>query len=154
MSPNTIKSERTSNVASFAIVPRPEQRRLKWKALVWLALPLTLAAGCASDPSRPAVVNYSPDTPAPSVGPASERQAADRVIGKEIYDMCMADKKIHSSMWASVDQGVVTLHGRLPNGAERQRIIDRITGLPGVNQVNYITGDVAPTAAQIAGDGE
>ncbi len=79
----------------------------------------------------------------------SDRQAANIVISREIYELWMADARINSSVWTSVDDGVVTLGGTLPYGVERQRIGDRIRELPGVNQVKDEVGEGRPTPPQV-----
>lgn len=151
MSTNFISSDRTSDVARFAVAPGPGHRLLKCKTMLWLALPITLAAGCASGPSRPVA---STEAQAPAVTLLSERQAANVVVGREIFDMMMADRNINYSLSASlnngvVNNGVVTLGGTSSSKVERQRIVDRMWELAGVTQVKDELGrDLAPTTAQ------
>jgi hypothetical protein len=52
MSTNSISSDRTSSVARFTGAASAGHRLLILKALLWLALPLALAVGCASAPNR------------------------------------------------------------------------------------------------------
>jgi hypothetical protein len=53
MSTNPISSDRTSSVARFTGAAGAGHRMLVLKTLLWLALPLALAVGCASAPNRP-----------------------------------------------------------------------------------------------------
>jgi hypothetical protein len=110
----------------------------KCRTLLLLALPLTLAAGCASNPSS----SYFTDTPAPIVASISTQQTANRVIANEIYAMYLTNGNFAYTMVASVNGGVVTLQGPItytgqqrPDRVERQRIDDGITKLATVNKV-------------------
>lgn len=103
-----------------------------------LALPLTLAAGCASNPSS----SYFTDTPVPIMASASAQQTANRIIANEIYAMYLTNGNFAYTMVASVNGGVVILQGpitytgqRYPDRVERQKIDDGITKLASVNQV-------------------
>ena len=80
---------------------------------------------------------------------ASESHAVNRVVGREIFDMFMADAGINYNLGATVNNaGLVTLNGTSSNGVERQRVVDRMWELDGVNQVKNAQGvDVAPTPA-------
>jgi len=86
------------------------------------------------------------------VTPVSARHGANVILGRELYELFMTDMRINSSVWTSVDDGVVTLGGTLPNGVERQRITDRIRELAGVNQVKDGPTDVTPAVALSARD--
>src|ERR1700689_3458931 len=83
----------------------------KCKMLLCLALPLTVAAGYASDSNRPLNTVSFIDAPVPIVAPVSARQAADIAINKEVFDMFMADTSINYNMSATVHNGVVTIVG-------------------------------------------
>jgi hypothetical protein len=144
MSTNFKSTNRTSDVAKFGLAPGPGQGLLHRKTLLWLALPLALAAGCASDPSRSTVAFSGPA--APIVAPGSEREAANQAVGNEIFNLFMTDTSINYLLRASVDNGVVTLIGASSNRLERQRVVDRVWELAGVNQVKDELGvDLAPT---------
>jgi hypothetical protein len=52
MSTSSMSSDRTSNVARYAGAANAGHRLAILKTLLWLALPLTLAVGCASAPNR------------------------------------------------------------------------------------------------------
>jgi hypothetical protein len=84
--------------------------------------------------------------------PVSVGQTANWAVGHEIYELFIADAKINSSVWTSVDNGVVTLGGTLPSGVERRRITDRIRELAGVNQVKDGPNDATPALALSARD--
>ena len=139
MSKNLARSERTSEIAGFNL----------YKTLLWLALPLTLAAGCASGPSR-STARFT-DLPAPRIEPASESRTANMVVGREIFDLFVADTRIDYCLSAGVDDGVVTLSGTSPFRVERQRVTDRIWELAGVTQVRDERGNAAQTLAQGTG---
>ena len=137
----------TRNRTSKPRVPAVALGRHRWltgcQGLLWLALPLTLAVGCASGPRRP--VKFS-NVPAPAVRPLSEGQTADWSVAHEIYEMFLADREYQYPLRASVYNGVVTLHGTSFDGHERQRLVDEIWDLEGVNQVKNRHGvDVQPT---------
>lgn len=153
MSKHSTISDRISDVTKFSSAPGSGYGLLKCKTLLWLALPLTLAVGCASGPSRSAAVYNSAYVPAPTITPVSAQSTSNALVSREIYAMWMADTQInYSTLWASVDDGVVTLRGTLPNGAERQRLNDRISELAGVTQVKNEVGDGPPTQLQTTRD--
>jgi len=153
MSKTPSNSDRTPDVVRYTVAPGSGHRLLEWKPLLWLALPLTLAVGCASGPGRSASAYHPTPTPVPMAAPVSERQAANVIISREIYAMWMADTQInYGTLWASVDDGVVTLRGTLPSGVERQRLNDRISELAGVTQVKNEVGDGPPTPPQTTRD--
>jgi hypothetical protein len=150
MSTNSTNSDGITDAAGFAVAPGPGRRLLKCKALLWLALPLTLAVGCASNPNRAAVTdNFFTDAPSPAATTFSESQAVNRVVGREIFNMFLADKNINYSLMATVNNdGAVTLSGASFDGTERQRVVDRMWELDGVNQVKNEQGvNLAPTPA-------
>ncbi len=150
MSKNSTNSDRTTNAAGFTVAPGSGHRLLKCKTLLWLALPLTLAAGCASNPNRAAVAdNFFTDAPTPVAMTFSESHAVNRVVGREIFNMFLADTNINYNLGATVNNaGLVTLNGGSSDGVERQRVVDRMWELDGVNQVKNEKGvDLAPTPA-------
>ncbi len=63
MSTNSITSDRTSKAAKSTDAAGTGHRLPIFKALLWLALPLTLAVGCASTPNR-SVANADFQSPA------------------------------------------------------------------------------------------
>jgi hypothetical protein len=127
--------------------------------LLWLALPLTFAAGCASNPNRAAVADkFFTDYPAPVATPVSQSEAANRVIEREIFSVLMADTSTGQSMGSSVNAGVATvtmwpterewMDGSSFDVVERQLIIDQVWKLDGVTQVNDGMGvDLVATPA-------
>jgi hypothetical protein len=151
MTTRSTDSNRTSDFTRFSDAPGAGPGLPRCKALLWLGLPLALAAGCASNPSRSPVASNYTEIQTIAGAPVSERRTANLTAGHEIYELFMTDMRINS-MSATVDEGVVTLHGTRPNGIERQSINDRILELPGVNQVKDELGGVTPTLAQSAGD--
>src|ERR1700689_867382 len=110
----------------------------KCRILLCLVLPLTFAAGCASNPAN----SYFNHAPAPIMASASRQQAANQVIGIEIYEAYLTDTNFAYTMVASINKGVVTLQGPIsyggeqkPDRMERQGIDNRIWNMDGVNQV-------------------
>ena len=146
MSTNSLRN------AGTTAAPGPGHWLTKCKMLLWLALPLTLAAGCASNPNRAAVAdNFFTDYPVPTATPVSQSEAANRVIAREMFFMFIADTSTNMSMSASVNGGVVTLGGDSFDGVERQSIVDQTWGLAGVIQVKDDLGvDLPPTPKAIA----
>jgi len=118
----------------------------KCKMLLCLALPLSLTAGYASDASPPAAAATFIDAPAPIVQPVSASQAADSALNYEIFRMVLADSDINYNLAASVNEGVVTLGVTSSDGIERQRVVNEIWELRGVNQVTDASGVITPQA--------
>lgn len=145
MKTNSIHSDRNSNISKFS--PAPGHGLLKCKMLLCLALPLTLAVGYASDLYQPAVADNF--TPVAVVAPVSARVAANKIVGHEIFEMFMADKSLNY-LSASVNNGVVTLRGTVPNEAERQKIDDQMRELAGVNQVKDELADLSSPLPAVA----
>ena len=137
--------------AGTTAAPLPGHRLPKCKMLLWLALPFTLGVGCAFGPGSSAVADeFFTDFPAPVVAAVSARQAANVVVGNEIFYMFLADTSTDCSLTAMVDKGVVTLGGVSFVGVERQSIIDQTWELAGVNQVqNELGVDLVPTPAKV-----
>lgn len=145
MSKHIIGNDRISTTSNTARTAAGLLRRLLIrKPLLGFALPLTLLVGCASGPHGPA--GYTELGP-PLAPPAlTALQTEDRVIAHEIFRMILADKGINYALSASVHNGAVSLSGTSSDGAERQRIVDGMWGLAGVNQVKNEQGvNVAPT---------
>jgi osmotically-inducible protein OsmY len=113
---------------------------LKCKTLLWLAL----ALGCVSGYSQSAIDHQTSASTADS-----ERRMANRVVGHEIFEMMVADKSLNY-MSASVNDGVVTLRGTVPNEIERKRINDRMLELAGVNHVQDELADLSSPYPAIA----
>jgi len=126
--------------------------------LLWLALPLTLAAGCVSDPNRSSNTSYFNDTPAPIAATVTRSEAADRVVESEMFYMLLTNTSSGQDMGAYVNKGVASVtmwstNAERMDGAtfdviERQKIVDQTWGLAGVIQVNDGLGvNLAPTPA-------
>jgi hypothetical protein len=118
----------------------------KCKMLLCLALPLTVAAGYASDSNRPLDTTSFIDCPAPIVAPVSKSQAADSAINREIFRMVLADKNINYDLTATVKDGEVTLAVTSTDGTERQRVVNEIWELHGVDQVKNELGVNTPSS--------
>jgi hypothetical protein len=155
MQTKSICSDRTSQAARFTVAPSPG---LKCRTLLWLALPLALTAGYAADPNWSAIGNGETRAPAPIAASVSDRQAADNVINREIFEMYLTDSSFRFSRVITVNDGVVTLYSPMnnnveaqPDSAQQQKINDKIMALPGVNQVIFRQqsehGNVASTPA-------
>jgi hypothetical protein len=112
---------------------------IKNKMLLCLALPLTLVAGCASNPRGASAISYINGGPAPMVAPVSEQRTANEIIGNEVFNNFMADTNIDYNLSASVNEGMVTLVSTSTNRLERQRIVNQVGALVGVNQVNNVS---------------
>lgn len=135
------------------------------KNLIWMAVPLGLAVGCAANrPSSEVAYGPAPDvmlTPtshepeqriytstAPntettvSVGAAAPTGASPQAweIAQEIQQKLLADKTLApmgSSVIAEVSKdGAVTLRGNVRSKSEEQRVHDSVAQLPGVQSVN------------------
>jgi hypothetical protein len=140
MSTNSMLNAGNSNAVSFIPARKPGCRLLKCKTLLWLALPLTLAVGCASSPG-PAPVAYD-SIPAPVIKTYAQRHAVDRVVGREIFYIFLTDTSTNQSMFAAVnDAGVVVLGDTTSDGVERQGVVDQVWELAGVTQVKDESGD-------------
>jgi hypothetical protein len=111
----------------------------KCRALLLLALPLTFAAGCASNPAN----SYFTDKPTPIIASASKQQMANQAVAHEIYAVYLTNRNFAYTMVAAVNnEGTVTLQGPIPysdeqnpDRVERQRIDSGILELASVNQV-------------------
>lgn len=121
----------------------------KCKLLLCLALPLTVAAGHASDSNRSLDTTTFIDFPAPLVATASARQSADSVINREIFRMALADQDINYNLYATVKDGLVTLDVTSSDGTERQRVVNEIWELRGVNQVKNELGVNTPSTKTV-----
>ena len=152
MSTNSINSNGTTNAARSTVAPGSGHWLPKCRTLLWLALPLTLAVGCASNPNRSAVPGNSfTDNPAPAAPAVSQQEPANVAVGREIFRMFLADTSANCSLSASANQGVVTLGGASFTGVERQSIVDQTWALAGVTQVRDEKGvDLTPTPASKA----
>jgi len=117
----------------------------KCKILLCLALPLTVAAGHASDSSRSLDTTTFIDSPAPLVATASAQQSADSAINREIFRMVLADRDINYNLSSTVKDGLVTLDVTSADGTERQRVINEIWELHGVDQVKNELGVNMPS---------
>lgn len=117
----------------------------KCAILLCLALPLTVAAGYASDSNRSLDTTTFIDFPAPLVATATARQTADSVINREIFSMVLADKDINFNLSATVKDGLVTLDVTSSDGTERQRVVNEIWELRGVDQVKNELGVNMPS---------
>ena len=129
------------------------------KNIVWLGVPLLLAAGCAEN-RRDASVSYSPAlTESQSVTPTSDRDvfraypdtqssigfrspppganSQDWQLAEEIRGLLTSQRKLgQAQMVAVVNNGVVTLKGGVRNDRERARLREEIARLPGVQRVD------------------
>jgi osmotically-inducible protein OsmY len=118
--------------------------------LLCLALPLTVAAGLASDSNRSLDTTTYIDSPATIVAPVTKSLSADSVINREIFRMVLADRDINYNLSATVKDGLVTLDVTSADGTERQRVINEIWELRGVDQVkNELGVNMPPTVSEI-----
>lgn len=118
----------------------------KCKMLLCLALPLTLAAAYASDTNLPPATASFIAAPASIVQPVSARRTANLVVGKEMFALFMAETNNTYNLSSSVNNGVVTLVCTSSDGMERQRIVNEVWQLHGVDQVTDESGVSTPQA--------
>jgi hypothetical protein len=132
-------------------------KKRNWKYLLWTALPLALAAGCAhNERSSSVAVNpfqnsslpptsdtaqqqvYSGDmAPTGQYAPPAGASAADWTLAEKIRGMLSADPKLtRAPVAAVVNNGVVTLRGYVHNERQRERVKAAVASVPGVTQVN------------------
>jgi hypothetical protein len=131
-------------------------KKRAWKYIVCFAFPLALAAGCAHDHSSIAnsgtdyTTTFAPtsDTSAQRVYPADNSPigqyapppgapADDWTLAEQVRALLTSDKKLaREPMAATVNKGVVTLNGYVPNERSRERIEQAIAALPGVTHVD------------------
>jgi len=128
-------------------------RKVTTKRLIWLALPLTLAVGCASDPSRSAWNDQSyTKFPAPPTAPVTRPEVANVAVGHEMFDTFLTITNANCNLSAVSENGVVVLGGDSFTGKERQRLVKQVSEQAGVNQVQDEQGDdLTKTAAAKAG---
>jgi len=119
----------------------------KCKILLCLALPLTVAASHASDSSRSLDTTTFIDSPAPLVATVSAQQSADSAINSEIFRMVLADRDINYDLHATVKDGLVTMDVASSDVTERQRVVNAIWELHGVDQVKNQLGVSMPSTA-------
>ena len=119
----------------------------KCKMLLCLVLPLTVAAGHASDSNRSLDTTTFIDVPAPLVATASAQQSADSAINREIFRMVLADRDINYDLHATVKDGLVTMDVASSDVTERQRVVNAIWELRGVDQVKNEQGVNMPSTA-------
>jgi len=146
----SISDSHPSPATEFTAAPTSGRSPRKTKSLLWLALPLALAGGCASGPSQSTVAYNAAPFRASTVAPVYQSQATNVVIGREIFEMFMKDTSVDYGLSATVNnQGLVSLGGTSSDRVERQRIVDEVWQLHGVNEVKDKVGvDVAPSSPQ------
>ena len=133
------------------------------KNLVWMAVPLTLALGCAANRSE-TDASYAPAaTLTPTSGEPEQRiyssfdpsatttsesvdappagaDPANWQVAEAIREKMMADKSLAplgSSVIAEVGKdGTVTVKGNVRSPSEKQRVRDTISTVPGVKDIN------------------
>ena len=110
--------------------------------MFWLALPLALVAGCASEPSRIAAKDQS-ETPVtvPAYTPVTQRDLANVAVGKEMFYLFLSMTNADLNLTAVSYDGGVTLGGSSIAGSGRQGLVDEVWALPGVTQVSDAKGD-------------
>ena len=133
------------------------------KNVAWLAVPLSLALGCAAN-RPPAEASYGPvETLTPTSGEPEQRiyrdvdpgaintgvsvdappaggNPANWGVAEEIRQKLMQDhslERVGDSVIAEVGtDGTVTLKGSVSSSAEKARVRDGISNLPGVKGIN------------------
>jgi hypothetical protein len=147
------------------LIEEKHMLKVTLKNLLWIALPLGLAVGCAENrPETTAAYSPSPDA---ALAPTSARpeqhiynsgdatvdqstvtasqppggaSPASWAVAQEIQQKLTSDPTLAplgSSLIANVGKdGVVTVHGTVGSRSEEQRVCDTISALPGVQGVN------------------
>ena len=106
--------------------------------------------GCASDSNRPTAAVANIYAPGEKSAAFSERRATNSVVGNEMFWMLLADTVIDYNLSASINNGGVALSGTSPDGIERQRVVNEIWKLKGVNQVKDESGvNTPPTSIAV-----
>jgi osmotically-inducible protein OsmY len=126
-----------------------------WNYVIGFGVTLIFGAGCASEKASLAANSsagteltptsqsmaervYSGDTS--SIGqyaPPPGAPANDWSLAEEVRALLTSDKKLaREPMAATVNKGVVTLQGYVPNERDRERIEQSIASLPGVTHVD------------------
>jgi hypothetical protein len=132
--------------------------KMMLKNLVWIAVPLGLAVGCAQN--RPATEAAYEPLPNPALTPTSSEPGsqvyassdasmnaapngaspATWALAQEIQQKLISDPTLAplgTSVIAQVSgDGTVTLTGNVRTKSEQQRVRDTISTLPGVRSVN------------------
>lgn len=139
----SIASENAHAALNHSLAPPPVAGRRQYTMLLCLALPLTFAVGCATNPNKSAGNYQAATMPALANAPLPAPRTANQVVGDQIYEMLLADHKSIYTLGTSVNAGVVTFRGPLTGGAGEQRMVDRISLMTGVNQVKDERGDLS-----------
>jgi len=90
---------------------------------------------------RPEARVYAPGQPAvsaPAVPPPAVRDSDVR-LGQTISNLLKGDPHLadaSGNVIATIENGVVTLHGKVPTEHDRYEIVERVSKLPGVAHVN------------------
>jgi hypothetical protein len=137
-------SNRSQNAgaAGFTVTPGRGAGRLNGTRMIWLALPLILAVGCASDPSRSAWTDQSyTKFPAPITTPVTSRQIANVALGQKMFELLLTLTNADCTLSAVSSNGVVTLGGSSFTGGERQVLVDQVWAQTGVKEVENDEGD-------------
>jgi hypothetical protein len=127
------------------------------KTLLWMALPIALASGCAhTDSDGPAAFNsiqpapMSPTSdraeprvygemapPADQFAPPPGASTGDWQLAEELRYMFTTNRTLASSPVAgTVSKGMVTLRGNVATQTERDKVHAAVAGLPGMDQLD------------------
>jgi len=145
---DSISQNKNSTAASVTTTPGPGPCWWQGKRMLWLALPLTLAVGCASDPGRSGWTDQSFNKfPTPITTPVTGREVANVAVGREMFDLFLTMTNANGDLSAVSENGVVTLGGSSFAGDERQSLVNQVSELSGVNRVRNEQGtDLTATA--------
>ncbi len=117
---------------------------MRFTSLLFTAVGLVLAVGCAHQPEGRAYANGPPapllrlpqgaptDAPPPSVS-VIDRNVAEVVRRTLSQDPTLAP--MSGDVSVQVNRGIVTLSGSVPSSQARERIISSVAKIPGVDGV-------------------
>lgn len=132
-----MKSQPSFQLSSFASRARDVFKATMLRLSRFIPIPSPLTP--TSD--RPEARVYAPGQPAvsaPAVPPPAVRDSDVR-LGQTISNLLKGDPHLadaSGNVIATIENGVVTLDGKVPTEHDRYEIVERVSKLPGVAHVN------------------
>lgn len=120
---------------------------MRYKGFLGMVLTLSLLAGCAGTQqveerplaNGPPAPTPTADTGAPQTAPPPGISEIDSRVASLIHQTLKEDPSLAPAakdLSVKVEKGVVTLRGSVPTAQDQAAVVDRISKLPGVDQVN------------------